>query len=119
MKRKILLVLSLLVFLTALVLLVTGSPILTRAMSEKHGIPWGTLITWLGMIALPVSIFLGTKPLRSPETKRYKLLSVILKASIFLAFLWVPVSYILAGNLSFSFSEKVTFQGGQLAMRWF
>jgi hypothetical protein len=31
----------------------------------------------------------------------------------------VPVSYLLAGNLSFSFSEKATFQGGQAAMRWF
>ena len=47
------------------------------------------------------------------------MLSVFLKIMILLGILWVPISYLLAGNLSFSFSEKETFQGGQDAMRWF
>ena len=38
---------------------------------------------------------------------------------IVLGILWVPISYLLAGNFSFTFSEKETFQGGQAAMRWF
>jgi hypothetical protein len=36
-----------------------------------------------------------------------------------LGFLWVPISFFLAGNLSFSFSEKGFFQGGQTAMKLF
>ena len=54
-----------------------------------------------------------------PSRKLNRILSGLLKIIIVLGILWVPISYLLAGNLSFSFSEKQIFQGGQDAMRWF
>lgn len=71
------------------------------------------------MIALPLTVFLGVGALRKPATKFDGFLSVLLKVVIVLGLLWAPLSYLLAGNLSFSFTERETFQGGQAAMRWF
>ena len=89
------------------------------ALDDKQTIPFGNLITWAGMISLPLTIYWGIKELRKPTTKLNKILAGFLKVVIILGILWVPISYLLAGNLSFSFSEKESFQGGQLAMRWF
>ena len=71
------------------------------------------------MISLPLTIYWGTKDLRKPSGKLNRFLSGLLKIIIILGILWVPISYFLAGNLSFTFSEKETFQGGQEAMKWF
>ncbi|MBO3118102.1 hypothetical protein J4050_15220, partial [Winogradskyella sp. DF17] len=84
-----------------------------------NSIPLGTFITWAGMIALPLSVYWGIKELRKPSEKLNRILSGFIKIIIILGILWVPISYLLAGNLSFSFSEKETFQGGQDAMKWF
>jgi hypothetical protein len=99
--------------------LVTGSSLLTIALNRDETIPFGTLITWTGMISLPLTIYWGIKELRKPSSKLNRFLSGFLKIIIALGILWVPISYLLAGNLSFTFSEKETFQGGQDAMRWF
>jgi hypothetical protein len=104
--------------LSVIILLVTGSPLLTIAFDSDSKIPSGTLITWIGMISLPLTIYWGIEELRKPSSKLNRFLSGFLKFIIVLGILWVPISYLLAGNLSFSFSEKETFQGGQYAMRW-
>lgn len=44
---------------------------------------------------------------------------MLIRMVIVLGILWVPIAYLLAGNLSFSFSEKESFQGSQEAMKWF
>ncbi len=105
--------------LIILILLVTTSPLLTVSLNTTNTIPLGTFITWLGMICLPLSIYWGIKELRKPSTKLYTYLAYILKTLVVLAMLWVPICYLLSGNLSFTFTEKDTFQGGQLAMKWF
>jgi hypothetical protein len=105
--------------LSVIILLVTGSPLLTIAFDSDSKIPSGTLITWIGMISLPLTIYWGIEELRKSSSKLNRFLSGFLKFIIVLGILWVPISYLLAGNLSFSFSEKETFQGGQYAMRWF
>ena len=110
---------SLMVTLFTILLLVTGSSLLTMAIDKSDTIPLGTFITWAGMISLPLSIYWGIEELRSPKGAFSSVLSKSLKVILLLAILWVPISYLLAGNLSFSFSEKETFQGGQIAMRWF
>ncbi|MBO3115982.1 hypothetical protein J4050_04445, partial [Winogradskyella sp. DF17] len=84
-----------------------------------NSIPLGTFITWAGMIALPLSVYWGIKELRKPLEKLNIILSGFIKIIIIFGILWVPISYLLAGNLSFSFSEKESFQGGQDAMKWF
>ena len=88
-------------------------------MDDANSIPLGTFITWAGIIALPSSVYWGIKELREPSEKLNRLLSSFIKIIIILGILWVPISYLLAGNLSFSFSETETFQGGQDAMKWF
>ena len=118
-RRKIWFLSSLIVTFFTITLLVTGSSLLMIALDDDNSIPLGTFITWAGMIALPLSIYWGIKELRKPSSKLNRFLSGLLKIIIILGILWVPISYLLAGNLSFSFSEKVTFQGGQDAMRWF
>lgn len=100
-------------------LLATGSNILTLTLDQNNSIPLGTFITWSGMISLPASIFWGAKEFRKPTKKIHRFLARCLKLIIILALFWVPISYLLAGNLSFSFSEKESFQGGQIAMKWF
>ncbi|MEO1049680.1 MAG: hypothetical protein AAFX87_03620 [Bacteroidota bacterium] len=110
---------TLIVTLLTVFLLITGSPLLTKAVDKDNSIPLGTFITWAGLIALPLSIYWGIGRLRKPTGGLNKLLAGMLKIVLALAILWVPLSYLLAGNLSFSFSEKELFQGGQLAMKWF
>ena len=118
-KRKIYFYCVLILTLSVFILLVTGSSLLTIALDSHASIPFGTLITWTGMISLPLTIYWGIKEFRNPSSKRNRILSGFLKIIIVLGILWVPISYLLAGNLSFSFSEKETFQGGQDAMKWF
>jgi len=110
---------SLVVAIIVVILLASGSSILNIPLDKKNTVPLGTFITWIGIIALPLSIYWGVKKLRMPQGGLYKAISILLKVALALAILWVPVCYLLAGNLSFSFSEKETFQGGQLAMRLF
>ncbi|GMN09508.1 hypothetical protein MTsPCn9_00360 [Croceitalea sp. MTPC9] len=118
-RRKIWFFSSLIVTFSTIILLVTGSSLLMIAMDDANSIPLGTFITWAGMIALPLSVYWGIKELRKPSEKQNRILSGFIKIIIILGILWVPISYLLAGNLSFSFSEKETFQGGQDAMKWF
>lgn len=118
-KRKIGFFSSLIVTLCTIVLLVTGSSILTITVNTANSIPLGTFITWAGMISLPLTIYFGIQEFRKPTEKITLILARILITLIILAILWVPISYLLAGNLSFSFSENESFQGGQTAMKWF
>ena len=120
MKRsKIFFYFSLILTLSVILLLVTGSSLLTLALDKDNSIPLGTFITWMGMISLPLTIYWGVEEFRKPSKKLNRILSGVLKMILIMGVLWVPLSYLLAGNLSFSFSEKETFQGGQMAMQWF
>ena len=71
------------------------------------------------MVSLPFTVYWGVREFRSPTSKLNKFFAGLLKAIILLGILWAPISYLLARNPSFSFSEKESFQGGQMAMKWF
>ena len=120
-KRKIGFIVSLIIFVLSLYLLVTGSSVLMISLSESSNIPLGTFTTWLGMIALPFLFYFTMKRLREPESKTDRVFALLLKILIILAVLWIPISYLLSGNMSNTFTEKAEFQGGQLAMKifWF
>lgn len=117
--RKIWFIISIIITVISLFLLITGSSLLTVVLIDTIQLPLGTITTWLGFIGISSSIYLSNKELRKPSNWIIQLLNFQLKLSLFLSFCWIIISYILAGNLSFSFSEKATFQGGQLAMRVF
>ncbi|MDE0561196.1 hypothetical protein OU792_14440 [Algoriphagus sp. NF] len=101
----------LIVTISVLILLVTGSPLLSLSLDTKDKIPLGTPITWMGIIALPLSIYWGVESLRNPGTLFHTFLAALLKLLILLAILWVPISYLIVGNLSF--------EGPGQTMQWF
>lgn len=118
-KRKIGFYSFLILTICVIILLATSSSLLTIGLDNSNSIPMGTFVTWAGMISLPLSMFFGIGKLRKPTGKFNRILAMLLKFILVLAILWVPLSYMLAGNISFNFSEKESFQGGQLAMKWF
>ena len=119
MNRKTLLFCTLTVLITSFFLLISGSSILNYSLNKENTLPLGTFITWFGIKALPLSIFLAISEFRNPTKKLNTILASLLKIVLVLAFLWIGISYLLAGNFSFIFTEKSTFQGGQLAMNIF
>lgn len=118
-KRQTYFYSALILTLSVIILLASSSSLLTLTLDNKQTIPLGTFITWAGMISFPLTLYWGVKELRKPSKRLNSILSAFLKIIIVLGILWVPLSYLLAGNISFTFSEKETFQGGQVAMRWF
>lgn len=118
-RRKVWFFASLIVAFSTIILLASGSSLLTISLNSSNSVPLGNIITWAGMISLPLSIYLGVRNLRRPSGILNTSLAGLLKIILAMAILWFPLSYMLAGNLSFSFSEKETFQGSQKAMRWF
>lgn len=110
--------LSICVFLLATFLLVTGSPLLLLEIGNA-GFPFGTLITWLGVIALPLAIYFGSSKLQRPTGKTMRIFRLILLIMIVLACSWGFVSYFLAANWSFSFSNRATHFRGSPAAAWY
>ncbi|NER10782.1 hypothetical protein SAMN06265375_102237 [Muriicola jejuensis] len=117
--RKTYFFLSFGVFLLCLYLLFSASPALEYPLGKNDTIPLGSFITWAGLIALPMSFYWGSVKFRTPEGTLYNVLSTCLKVTIFLALLWLPISYGLAGNMNFNFGQEPSFQGGQTAMKLF
>jgi hypothetical protein len=89
------------------------------ALDTKNSKPFGSIIAWAAMISLPMTVYWGSKELRKPSTKLNKILAGFLKLIIILGILWLLISFLLAGNLSFTFSVKESFQGEQVAMKCF
>lgn len=119
-KPQILFSLSLFIAALVIYLLFTGSAILVKQVDLGFiKFPAGTLITWLGLIALPSCIYFGARRLRKPNGRFDRFLSKSLKTILILAILWVPISFLLAGNLSFSFSGSKEYQGGPAASKIF
>lgn len=118
-RRKIYFFSALILVFVSISLLISGSSLLTLALDSDDTIPLGTFIIWIGMISLPLSIYFGLKEWSNPKKKLNRILSGFLKVFIVLGILWVLISYLLAGNIAFNFSNKATFQGGQDARRWF
>jgi nitrate reductase NapE component len=110
---------ALVIFVTSLALLVTGSPLLNMTLSEALGLPLGTVLTWFGMMALVMMIWFGSKDLRQPATRRDRVYRRTWFVLLALAVLWPFVSYALAGNWSFSFRWQEGFRGSSRAADWF
>lgn len=118
-RRKALFWVSLTVFAFAGFCLFTGSSLLEIPLYPGSRIPLGTPITWAGFMALPLVMLTGFARLYTPANRPDRCFAGILRFLLFLAILWLPICYFLAGNASFSFAETDTFQGGQTAMQIF
>ena len=107
---------TLLIWLTVLVLLLTGSKYL---LLDWGGIPSGTILTWAGLICLPLSIYFGSQPLRESQSFGFRVIRKFFVATVVVALAWGVVAYFLAGNWSFNFAPKEEFVGSTQAYHYF
>ncbi|MAD96378.1 MAG: hypothetical protein CMB99_03530 [Flavobacteriaceae bacterium] len=117
MKRGFLFFIYLSITLIILFLFATGSSLLTLSLNEAKTVPLGTFLTWFGIMALPRTIYWGSRSLRDPEDQWSRVLSKILNVLLCLTVLWLPIAYLLSGNMATNFTGNTeTFQGGPTAM---
>lgn len=120
MSRKIIITLSLITFLFSAYLLLTGSELLMYPLIKSPVLPLGNVITWLGFIAFPLSVWFGIGSLYNPQTKADRIFRRLAIVLVVLGLLWAPVSFLLAGNLTNEFSgSAVGFQGSPQASEIF
>ena len=115
MKKHFLLIQCVLVFFFALISLALGAEYLYLPLVKKPFFPFGNLLTAMGYIAFS-SIFYFLFIMKvSGKTELRKLFSKLFKYNIILSFFWMPIGYILSGNLSTSFGRSDSFQGSAFA----
>lgn len=119
MPRKTVFFIILSIFLLTVYLVFSGAEILNKPLIKAIGMPFGTLISWIGIIAFPFSIYFACKHISNPKTRFSKNYQTVLKIIIILAFLWGIVGYYLADNWAFNFSSKSVFRGGVKAATYF
>lgn len=119
MKRKIYTVIVFLMLGISALLLVNGSGILGKPLARGSGFPLGTIITWIGLIALPSSVYFGIDKSGLYNSSFRNFLVKVNIAIIFMAFLWGPISYFLAGNWAYVFSPGNGFRGSSEASQYF
>ena len=100
-------------------LLVTASPILGRPVPGLGAMPVGTLVSWIGIVALPLAIYSGLGGLHPPRRATDCVMNAVMKALLILAVAWVPICYALSGNLAFTFESNSGFRGSETALFYF
>lgn len=113
------LLVSLVVFCAASYLLVTASPVLNYPASESLGLPWGTLVTWFGLLSIPAIVYFGFPRLQETGSLVGRLLKWAWILSLILALLWPFISYYLADNWSYSFRSQKEFRGSSRASDYY
>ena len=100
-------------------MLLEGLPILTEPVIEGYGLPFGTLITWVGITMFPLSILMGIRFIRKPTSEVYRFYKRVLFVFTLLGVAWGGISYLLAGNWTYTFSNDETFRGSERAFDLF
>lgn len=119
MSNRLKAILCFLVVVICAYFLISGDPILVQPIFSNFDLPWGNYITWIGFIALPFSLLFGFESLRKPSNPSSRVLNKLLRLNILLALLWIPISYLLSGNLKNIFKDTGSFQGSLLASEIF
>lgn len=116
--RRLFRLLPLLLLLVCLFLIITGSPILAEPLMNELEIPRGTIISWLCIAMLPLSIIMGLRPIRKPISLVYRFYKRVFICFLLLGASWGLVSYYLAGNWAFTFSDTGVFRGSEKAFQF-
>ena len=119
MIRSIFRVLPLLILVTSFIILLQGSPILILPVFEGSDIPGGTVIAWLGLITLPLSILVGVRYIRKPISVVYRFYKRAFFIYTMLGLCWGLFAYLLSGNWAFTFSSEQAFKGSDAAFNMF
>ena len=114
--KRVLITSSLSVLIISVLLLATGSSLLTKSFG---GIPLGNLTTWAGFIALQLSIYWGHSKFTKSNSILGKIIKTLIETLIVISFLWLAIAYILSGNINFTFKPSAGFQGSNEASNVF
>lgn len=112
-------ILPLLMLIGSGILLLEGLPILTEPVIEGRGLPFGTLIAWVGISMLPLSILIGIRLIRKPTSQVYRFYKQAFIVYTMLGVAWGAASYLLAGNWTYTFSNSESFRGSERAFNIF
>ena len=121
MNRTIIFSLSFLAFLISAFLLISGSSALVEPIIKETDFLYGTLITWIGLATLPLTVVSGIKNIYASNTKTQKTFKLLCSISMIVSVLWILVGFFLANNWNFIFESGSAFRGGILASKifWF
>lgn len=122
MKARALTNISFIIIVSCLILIVTGSPVLTMPVIKGSAFPFGTLISWIGLIALTNSIYSGFNKINSSDSSDssdHRLFRFTFRSFIILAALWGFIGFLLAGNWAFTFQNHEEFRGSIEASKYF
>ena len=119
MIRTWLRILPLLLLIGSCILLLEGLPILTEPVIEGIGLPFGTLIAWVGISMFPFSILMGIRFIRKPTSLVYRYYKRAFLIFTLLGIAWGGISYLLSGNWTYTFSTDEGFRGGDRAFNIF
>jgi len=104
---------------SCLILIVTGSPILNRPLNDNSTFPLGTFISWIGIIALTLTVYFAFIRILGSKSSKYRILRFVFKSIIVLASIWGFIGFILADNWAFTFQNHDKFRGSIDASRYF
>ncbi|MBE9518040.1 MAG: hypothetical protein IMY68_05690 [Bacteroidetes bacterium] len=113
MIRTWLRILPLLLLIGSGILLLEGLPILTEPVIEGMGLPFGTLIAWVGISMFPCSILIGIRLIRKPTSQVYRFYKGAFFVFTLLGVAWGGISYLLTDNWTYTFSTAETFRGSE------
>lgn len=119
MIRTWLRILPLLLLIGSSILLLEGLPILTEPVIEGYGLPFGTLIAWVGITMFPLSILMGIRLIRKPVSAVYLFYKRLFFVFTLLGVAWGGISYLLAGNWTYTFPNDQGFRGSERAFNIF
>ena len=111
MRARPLFLTSLTVFFVCLYLLVSGSPALLVVLPFGGYFPLGTLIAWLGILCLPLSIYVGHRRFREPQGRLDRFIAGLLLLVIALGACWGIAAYFVLGNWALNY-DPATAPGG-------
>lgn len=119
MKAKAKIYIPIVILVSSLFLVVTGSPILNKPLIKDSALPLGTLISWIGIIALTLTIFYIFNKIHSSGSTNHKILRYVFKGIISLASVWGFIGFLFANNWAFTFQNHDKFRGSIDASRFF
>lgn len=111
MKSKAIPFISSLVLMTCIFLVVTGSSFLTMPVIKGTSFPVGTVVSWLGLLALSATIFFIFSKIYDSDNPGGHIFRLAFQCFIVLAALWGFIGYFLAGNWAFTFHNHDDFRG--------
>lgn len=112
-------ILPLLLLIGSGILLLEGLPVLTEPVIEGMGLPFGTLIAWVGISMVPFSILIGIRLIRKPTSRVYRFYKGAFFVFSMLGVAWGGITYLLAGNWTYTFFNVETFEGSERAFNIF